>query len=136
MQSRSMCLGDMFRRWLTDEPLPTGSGKSLCYAALPFVSDILRARAGSVVVVVCPLQSIMESKYRARGLQSCPATCKPLVFELSHWKELQDAGYTSYQTEHHIYNFVREMPKYFYYNARSLLPKIEKLHAICEIKKS
>ena len=40
--------------------LPTGSGKSLCYAALPFVFDILRARAGSVVVVKCPLQFIME----------------------------------------------------------------------------
>ena len=40
--------------------LPTGSGKSVCYAALSFVFDILRARAGSVAVVVCPLQSIME----------------------------------------------------------------------------
>ena len=37
--------------------MAAGSGKSLCYAALPFVFDILRARAGSVVVVV---QSIME----------------------------------------------------------------------------
>ena len=42
--------------------LPTGSGKSLCFAALPFVLDILRALAGSVVVVVCPLQSIMEDQ--------------------------------------------------------------------------
>ena len=38
--------------------LPTGSGKSLCYAALPFVFDFLRAQSESpsVVVVVCPLQ--------------------------------------------------------------------------------
>ena len=44
--------------------LPTGSSKSLWYAALAFVFHILS--------VVCPLQSIMEdqvSKYRARGLQ-------------------------------------------------------------------
>ena len=53
-------------------PMATGSGKLLCYAALSFVFEILRAQAGSVVVVVCPLQSIMEdqvSKYRARDLQ-------------------------------------------------------------------
>ena len=55
--------------------LPTGSGKSLCYAALPLVFDFLRAPAESpsIVVVVCPLQSIMEdqvSKYKARGLEA------------------------------------------------------------------
>lgn len=55
--------------------LPTGSGKSLCYAALPYVFDILRAETdfSSIVVVVCPLQSIMEDqvrKYMARGLQA------------------------------------------------------------------
>ena len=51
--------------------LPTGSGKSLCYATPAFVFDIRRARAGPVVVVVCPLQSIIiedqVSKYRARS---------------------------------------------------------------------
>ena len=61
--------------------LPTGSGKSLCFAALPFVFDIFRSRAGSVVVVECPLQSIMEDQvsiYRARGLQAAfVAACKP-----------------------------------------------------------
>ena len=38
--------------------LPTGCGKSLCYAALPFVFDFLRAQSESpsIVVVVCPLQ--------------------------------------------------------------------------------
>ena len=53
--------------------LPTGSGKSLCYAALPLVFDFLRAQSESlsIAVVVCPLQSIMEDqvrKYMARGL--------------------------------------------------------------------
>ena len=38
--------------------LPTGCGKSLCYAALPFVFDFLRAQSESpsIAVVVCPLQ--------------------------------------------------------------------------------
>ncbi len=57
--------------------LPTGSGKSLCYAALPFVFDALRETSGlvgtfhSIVVVVSPLQSIMEDqvrKYTDRGV--------------------------------------------------------------------
>ena len=53
--------------------LPTGSGKSLCYAALPYVFDTLRARDDSIVVVVCPLQAIMEdqvSKYTCKGLKA------------------------------------------------------------------
>ena len=52
---------------------PTGSGKSLCYAALPYVFDSLRASSNSIVVVVCPLQSIMADqvgKYTARGLKA------------------------------------------------------------------
>ena len=53
--------------------LPTGSGKSLCYAALPYVFNTLRARDDSIVVVVCPLQAIMEdqvSKYTCKGLKA------------------------------------------------------------------
>ena len=54
--------------------LPTGSGKSLCYATLPIVFDLLRAKVdASIVIVVSPLQSIMEDqvkKYSARGLQA------------------------------------------------------------------
>ena len=55
--------------------LLTGSDKLLCDAAMPFVFNILRAWAGSVVVIVCPLQFTMEdqiSKYRAtcRGFQA------------------------------------------------------------------
>ena len=47
--------------------LPTGSGKSLCYAALPYVFDTLRARDDSIVVVVCPLQAIMEDQVSIRA---------------------------------------------------------------------
>ena len=49
--------------------LPTGSGKSLCYACLPHVFDELRSqRAGgtldhlSIVVVVSPLNSLMQDQ--------------------------------------------------------------------------
>ena len=43
--------------------LPTGSGKSLCYASLPYIFDSLRRSAGEkdahhcIAVVVCPLSS-------------------------------------------------------------------------------
>ena len=55
--------------------LPTGSGKSLCIAALPYVFDILRGETdfSLIVVVVCLLKSIMEDqvrKYMARELQA------------------------------------------------------------------
>ena len=54
--------------------LPTGSGKSLCYAALPYVFDSLRGEnRASIVLVASPLQSIMEDqvkKYTARGLHA------------------------------------------------------------------
>ena len=46
--------------------VPIGSGKSLCFAALPFVFDIVRARAGSVVSSA--IHNGGSSKYRARGL--------------------------------------------------------------------
>ena len=45
--------------------LPTGSGKSLCYASLPYIFDSLRRSAGEkdahhcIAVVVCPLSSFM-----------------------------------------------------------------------------
>ena len=44
--------------------LPTGSGKSLCYAALPFVFDFLRAQS-LIVVVVCPLQCTCSFSHRS-----------------------------------------------------------------------
>ena len=45
--------------------LPTGSGKSLCYACLPVLFDVLRGdvdQQGSIVVVVSPLSSLMQDQ--------------------------------------------------------------------------
>ena len=42
--------------------LPTGSGKSLCFAILPFAFDELHGRTGSVVIVVSPLISLMKDQ--------------------------------------------------------------------------
>ena len=39
--------------------LPTGYGKSLCFALLPCVFDRLRGRNGSIVICVSPLTSLM-----------------------------------------------------------------------------
>ena len=40
--------------------LPTGFGKSLCYAGLPRVFDSLLETTNSIVVVITPLASIMK----------------------------------------------------------------------------
>ena len=53
--------------------LPTGYGKTLCYALLPFVFDHLRKRTprSSIVVCVSPLVSLMMDqvgKYMTKGL--------------------------------------------------------------------
>ena len=58
--------------------LPTGSGKSLYYAALPFVFDVLKGEAhcSSIVVVVSPLHYIMVDqvrKYSAKGVLTASA---------------------------------------------------------------
>lgn len=42
--------------------LPTGFGKSLCYAILPSVFDTLFSSQGSIVVVVTPLTAIMKDQ--------------------------------------------------------------------------
>ena len=42
--------------------LPTGFGKSLCYACLPFAFDSLLGRKDSVVVVITPLTAIMKDQ--------------------------------------------------------------------------
>ena len=52
--------------------LPTGYGKSLCFA-LPLVFNVLRSTSSSIVIVVTPLISIMQSmveEYRSRGLKA------------------------------------------------------------------
>ena len=40
--------------------LPTGSGKSLCYAVLPYAFDPIYQREGSMVLVVSPLVALMK----------------------------------------------------------------------------
>lgn len=42
--------------------LPTGSGKTLCFALLPYVFDILREKSGSIVIVISPLIALMQSQ--------------------------------------------------------------------------
>ena len=49
--------------------LPTGFGKSLCYALLPLVFDNLRARRGSIVICVSPLTSLMMEQTAKFSLQ-------------------------------------------------------------------
>ena len=51
--------------------LPTGSGKSLCYACLPILFDILRGDGGQqncIVVVVSPLSSLMQDQVCSQSL--------------------------------------------------------------------
>ena len=53
--------------------LPTGSGKSLCFALLPFVFDMLRGKSTPLSIVVCisPLVALMtdqKAKFSPRGL--------------------------------------------------------------------
>ena len=53
--------------------LPTGYGKSLCFALLPLVFNALRSTSSSIVIVVTPLISIMQSmveEYQSRGLKA------------------------------------------------------------------
>ena len=42
--------------------LPTGSGKSLCFALLPLVFDLLNEKEGSIVIVVSPLLALMQDQ--------------------------------------------------------------------------
>ena len=58
--------------------LPTGTGKSLCYASLPYVFDMLRYKISegqhsSIAVVVSPLSSLMQDQvkiYNAKELKA------------------------------------------------------------------
>ena len=49
--------------------LPTGSGKSLCYALLPYAFDEFRGRDGSIAIIVSPLKTLMKNQvsYRVLG---------------------------------------------------------------------
>ena len=42
--------------------LPTGYGKTLCYAVLPGAFDFLQSGGSSIVVVVSPLTAIMKDQ--------------------------------------------------------------------------
>ena len=46
--------------------LPTGYGKSLIYASLPFVFDTVLVTRGSVIVVITPLTAIMKDQVNRR----------------------------------------------------------------------
>ena len=54
--------------------LPTGYGKSLCFALLPLVFDYLRGEANtSIVICVSPLTSLMmeqRTRFSHRGLSA------------------------------------------------------------------
>ena len=45
--------------------LPTGYGKSICYALLPFVFDWLLGRNDSLVVVISPLRATIDDQVGA-----------------------------------------------------------------------
>ena len=54
--------------------LPTGSGKSLCYCALPLVFDKLRTTPGrSIALVVSPLIALMKDQVSAMSKRSVRA---------------------------------------------------------------
>ena len=59
--------------------LPTGGGKSLCYACLPLVYDWLREDSSkSIAVVISPLNALMQDQvtsFSKRGMTAC-STCR------------------------------------------------------------
>ena len=67
--------------------LPTGYGKSLCYACLPHAFDCMRGREGSIVICVSPLTSLMfdqRAKFVPRGLLAefvGETQCDPLALD-------------------------------------------------------
>ena len=50
--------------------LPTGYGKSLCYACLPIVFDKLLGSNSSIVLVVTPLTAIMKDQVSAPSVST------------------------------------------------------------------
>lgn len=53
--------------------LPTGSGKSICFAVLPLVFDTLQGKKGSICLVVSPLTALMKDQvdaFQGRGLSA------------------------------------------------------------------
>lgn len=53
--------------------LPTGYGKSICFALLPLIFDRLRGKSGSITLVVSPLTSLMmdqRGRFTHKGLST------------------------------------------------------------------
>ena len=51
--------------------LPTGSGKSICYALLPLLFDFIRGKTGSICLIVSPIVALMKdqvSSFQSRGM--------------------------------------------------------------------
>ena len=68
--------------------LPTGYGKSLCYALLPFIFDVKRGlvEKKSVVMVVSPLIALMKdqsSSFTRRGITAGYVSDKLLIKRLN-----------------------------------------------------
>ena len=61
--------------------LPTGYGKSLCFALLPLVFNHLRGQDGSIVICVSPLTSLMMEQ---RDVFSHHGMSADFVGELQH----------------------------------------------------
>ena len=61
--------------------LPTGSGKSLCYAALPYALDGLYCRESIIAIVVSPLIALMKDQ--ANGVTTYLWTYKVLIYFFS-----------------------------------------------------
>ena len=53
--------------------LPTGSGKSICFALLPLIFDAIRSKCGSICLIVSPLTALMKDQvtsFQGRGLKA------------------------------------------------------------------
>lgn len=55
--------------------LPTGYGKSLCYAALPAAFDAVRDGPKSIVIVISPLISLMKDQVAALSSRGLAVWC-------------------------------------------------------------
>ncbi len=54
--------------------LPTGSGKTVCFAVLPFAFDILLGEQGCIAIVVSPLTALMRDQVSSCSYSSCMNT--------------------------------------------------------------
>ena len=75
--------------------LPTGSGKLLCFAVLPFVFDSLYGRVGSIAIVISPLLALMKDQ-----VSSCNA--RAALTATYHYRSLLWRG-SGYETTAYHY---------------------------------